>query len=153
MPLLGLYLVWAPHCVGVVCVGSDLPARAKKGSLKCQLHSTFSPSLFSNDADMGFLLIPICMGGTGYPPLFFFLVHWDISGSEKQRWGDGSDKHLTLGVCLSTAFQLFHRWMPPCSCIEIESSGHFNAHFTFHQGQEWQDKGEWTKFEGGWVGC
>lgn len=52
MLLGGLYLTSAAHCVVEFCYSSDLPAVAKKGSLKCQHHSAFSASLSLSPADV-----------------------------------------------------------------------------------------------------
>lgn len=82
MPSTRLYLASAAHCVGVVCSGSDLPAVAKKGFLKCQ-RCVFSesPSPLPTPGVSGDW---VHMGGTGYPPLFFaFLKHWDLLWGEE----------------------------------------------------------------------
>lgn len=106
MPSMGLYLAWAAHCVRVVWAGSDLPAGAKKGSLKCwccSVLSLVSPSLpltCEIAVDSG------CRGGTGYPPLFLsFLIHRDLSQGGKNKGKEMADSHFMLLTCLFTPCQ------------------------------------------------
>lgn len=56
-----------------------------------------------SSADVWFLLIWVCMGWSGYPPLFiFFLIHWNLSqGGKNEGEGGGSYSHLTWVACLS----------------------------------------------------